>query len=101
MFELDKREKNTWKVRGFRKETESADEEILLGFGRTLFPAGALEYFSDRYVNPASGEVDLLLSFEALLEKFPNYAVLLEGRAMDFGTWAGYERFCGSLGTPL
>jgi UTP--glucose-1-phosphate uridylyltransferase len=101
MFELAEGEKNTWKVRGFRKESERVDEEILLGFGRTLFPAGALEYFSDRYVNPASGEVDLLLSFEALFEKFPNYAVLLEGRAMDFGTWAGYERFFGSLGEPL
>jgi hypothetical protein len=70
---------------------------LLLGFGRTFFPPGAIEFFSKRFLNPTTGEVDLLLSFVGLIKRYHNYAVLLEGKAMDFGTWPGYERFFQSI----
>jgi UTP--glucose-1-phosphate uridylyltransferase len=92
-FELTNRIGNTWKVEGIREDSEYPNKETLLGFGRTFFPAGVIDFFSDRFLNPATGEVDLLLSFGALIKKYQNCAVLLEGRAMDFGTWAGYEHF--------
>jgi len=92
-LELTNRIENTWEVKGVREDLEYPNEETLLGFGRTFFPAGLIEFFSDRFLNPATGEVDLFLSFEALIKEYRNYAVLLEGKAMDFGTWAGYEHF--------
>jgi UTP--glucose-1-phosphate uridylyltransferase len=92
-FVLSNKRGHTWKVEGFREDLAYSNGDVLLGFGRTFFPADALEYFSEKYINPATGEVDLLLTFESLIEKFPNYAVLLDGMAMDCGTWDGYEHF--------
>jgi hypothetical protein len=96
-FSLSNRSENTWKIKGFGDVSENSGEKLLLGFGRTFFPAGALDFFSDRYINPVSGEVDLLLTFEALFENFPNYAVLINGRPLDLGTWLGYEHFVPSM----
>jgi hypothetical protein len=51
-------------------------------------------------VNPVTREVDLLLTFKALIKEYRNYAVMLEGKSMDIGTWDGYEHFflsCGNL----
>ena len=85
---------NAWEVKGLSEETGYSDQEtLLLGFGRTFFPPGVVDFFSERFLNPATGEVDLLLTFEALIKEYKNYAELLEGKAMDFGTWAGYEHF--------
>ena len=92
-LELTNRVANTWNVAAVREETGYANEGPFVGFGRTFFPAGVIDFFSDRFLNPATGEVDLLRTFEALMKEYKNYAVLLEGKAMDFGTWAGYEYF--------
>lgn len=92
-FNLFSRVGNTWEVAGFQEDSGGADEKNFVGFGRTYFPAGVIDFFSERFLNPATGEVDLLLSFEALIKERQNYAVLLEGKAMDFGTWVGYENF--------
>jgi len=96
-FELTSMRKNMWVVRGIRNDSEPSPEQGLIAFGRTFFPAGICEFFSDRFLNSATGEVDLLPSFEALIEEYKNYAVLLEGMAMDFGTWEGYEHFSRGL----
>jgi UTP--glucose-1-phosphate uridylyltransferase len=98
-FELSNRRGNMWEVTGIREDTGHADAETLLGFGRTYFPAQTLGFFSDKYLNPKTGEVDLLPSFKALINARRNCAVLLEGKAMDFGTWAGYEYFSSNLNT--
>ncbi len=100
-FELSNRRGNTWEVAGIREESGHPDVETLLGFGRTFFPAQVLDFFSDSYLNPATGEVDLLFSFRALIKARRNCAVLLEGKAMDFGTWAGYEHFSSNLNVSL
>lgn len=84
---------NCWKVTGIEARQGHANSSSFLGFGRTFFPPGAIEFFSSRFLNPATGEVDLLRSFIGLIKRYCNYAVLLEGEAMDFGTWPGYERF--------
>ena len=92
-FELTQWTENIWKVTGIRENSGHKGNETLLGFGRTLFPAGTLEVFSNRFLNPETGEVDLLPSFEFLIKQYQNYALILDGQAMDFGTWEGYEHF--------
>lgn len=97
-FDLINRIGNTWEVEGIRDDSEDPNDKTLLGFGRTFFPPGVIDFFSERFLNPATGEVDLLLSFQALIKERQNYAVLLEGKPMDFGTWAGYEYFSKAPG---
>ncbi|MEJ2364298.1 MAG: sugar phosphate nucleotidyltransferase [Deltaproteobacteria bacterium] len=80
-------------VIGIQEEPPKCKEDQPVGFGRTYFPAGVLEFFSTAYLNPATSEVDLLFTFQALLNAYKNYAFWLEGRAMDLGTWEGYEYF--------
>ena len=92
-LELTSTAGNTYKVKNVQEETGYSNGGSFVGFGRTYFPAGVVEFFSDGYLNPATGEVDLLPTFEALVEERENYAVLLEGKAMDLGTWEGYEYF--------
>ncbi|MCK4821771.1 hypothetical protein KA005_38750, partial [bacterium] len=96
-FELTNRIGKIWEVTGIRDGSGHSKEESLLGFGRSFFPAGALDFFTDEFLNPVTGEVDLLPSFDALIKEYRNYAVLLEGKAMDFGTWEGYERFSKTI----
>lgn len=86
----------TWEVAGLGGPPPEAQGAALLGFGRTWFPPGVREFFSREFLNPRTGEVDLLLSFQALIRERRNMAVLLTGRAMDYGTWAGYEYFRGN-----
>jgi UTP--glucose-1-phosphate uridylyltransferase len=101
-FKLTTMRKNIWVVKGIRSDSESSPEQSLIGFGRTFFPAGIHEFFSDRFLNPVTGEVDLLPSFEALIGEYRNYAALLEGTPLDFGTWEGYEHFSrGLTGYPV
>ena len=99
-FLLTNRQGNTWEVKTIVEHSQSQSGETILGFGRTYFPQGVIEFFSDRYMNPVTREVDLLLTFKALIKKYRNHAVMLEGKSMDFGTWDGYEHFflsCGKL----
>jgi UTP--glucose-1-phosphate uridylyltransferase len=86
----------TWEVAGVGGPPPDSQGTALLGFGRTWFPPGVRDFFSRDFLNPQTGEVDLLFSFQALIQKRRNMAVLLEGRPMDFGTWAGYEYFRGN-----
>ena len=99
-FKLTNRIGNTWEVTGIWEQSEEEKGKILLGFGRTFFPAGVIDFFSEKFLNPVTEEVDLLLTFGALIKKYKNYAVLLDGKAMDFGTWEGYEHFFKYLGLP-
>jgi UTP--glucose-1-phosphate uridylyltransferase len=95
-FLLKNQAGRTWEVAGLGEPPPHPQGTSLLGFGRTWFPAGVREFFSRDFLNPQTGEVDLLLSFRALIQERRNMAVLLEGRAMDFGTRAGYEYFLGN-----
>jgi UTP--glucose-1-phosphate uridylyltransferase len=92
-FDLTQRTKNIWHVKNIKNFSIHNSDEDLVGFGRTFFPAGVLDYFSSSFLNPHTGEVDLLLTFKALIGDFQNYAVRLNGRPMDFGTWSGYDFF--------
>jgi UTP--glucose-1-phosphate uridylyltransferase len=92
-FELLERTENTWKVTDLHESYLNKNEKQLFGFGRTFFPSGTLQYFSPKYINPRNGEIDLFYSFKALIREYPNYALCLEGMAMDFGTWPAYEYF--------
>ncbi|MDY6971686.1 MAG: sugar phosphate nucleotidyltransferase [Thermodesulfobacteriota bacterium] len=93
MLKLTNRSGNTWEVAGLCKETGYSNDMNSLGFGRTYFPSGLVEFFSKDYINPVSGEVDLLPSFEALIRGHRNCAALLAGKALDCGSWDGYEYF--------
>jgi len=62
----------------------------LRGFGRTLYVPEALEYMTKKYINPETSEVDLLMTFHALKNRFPMYGIVLKGRPCDIGTWKGY-----------
>lgn len=76
-------------VEGIDETSDAAPQ----GFGRTIFPPGALALMTGKYRNAASGEVDLLLTCRALLERHASYGLLLEGTPCDFGTWEGYLHY--------
>jgi UTP--glucose-1-phosphate uridylyltransferase len=95
-FLLKNQADKIWEVEGLGGPPPDDHGTALLGFGRTWFPPGVRDFFSRDFLNPATGEVDLLPTFRALIRERRNLAVLLEGRAMDFGTWPGYEYFRGN-----
>ncbi len=72
------------------EEISTVEKSSLIGFGRTLYVSEALEYMTEKYINPETGEVDLLNTFQALKNHFPLYGIVLEGRPCDVGTWEGY-----------
>jgi len=92
-FKLVHRSDTVWTVLDLNNNNLEPNSSCRIGFGRTFFPTGAVDYFSPDYLNPKSGEVDLLLSFKALIRDYSNCAIQLEGRAMDFGTWPAYAYF--------
>lgn len=63
------------------------------GFGRTLFLPEALDYMTEEYANDATGEVDLLKTFDAIRKRFQLYGMLLKGKPCDLGTWKGYYHY--------
>ena len=63
------------------------------GFGRTIYPPDIFAYLDQRFINPATGEVDLLKTFEECRGKIPHYGLLLEGAPFDLGTFEGYYRY--------
>ncbi len=97
VFDLANRKGDVFEVRGIKDITAGSPDSLLRAFGRTYFPRGVSRFFSDRFLNPATGENDLLLTFQALMHQFSNFAVILKGAPMDFGTWAGYEHFFSRL----
>ena len=96
-FTLEVIDNKTWRVKGIQEYCDNNLNGNLLGIGRTYFPPKSLTYFSEEYLNPKTGEVDLLFSFRIMIKKFHCYAVLLKGKAMDFGTWPGYEHYSSEL----
>jgi UTP--glucose-1-phosphate uridylyltransferase len=103
-FALKHRNEKIWEVVGFQEGANDESRDIRVGFGRTFFPSGTLRFFHKDFLNPATGEVDLLLTFEALFKSYKNYALELDGTPVDLGTWAGYERFFWTathVGSPL
>jgi len=63
------------------------------GFGRTIYPPVIFDYLGAAFVNPKSGEIDLLKTFEAIAGRIEHRAVLLEGRPADLGTLPGYYHY--------
>jgi UTP--glucose-1-phosphate uridylyltransferase len=66
------------------------DSASIRGFGRTIYIPEALEYMTEAYRNPGTGEVDLLRSFQTMKNRFPLYGIVLKGKPCDVGTWEGY-----------
>lgn len=96
-FKLSRMSDPVWRVLDIDNGDSATPPSTRIGFGRTYFPSGTVKYFSDSYLNPQSGEVDLLFSFKALIRNYSNYALQLDGQAMDFGTWPSYLYFNSKL----
>ena len=73
--------------------SERKEAGEIAGFGRTLFSPEVFKYLGPEYTNPATGEVDLLLTREEIASKEECFGVLLDGRPMDLGTWDAYLYF--------
>ena len=67
------------------------------GFGRTIFPPEIFDYFGPEFVNPESGEVDLLKTFEKCNQELKLFGVWLEGEPFDLGTFQSYYRYLPKL----
>jgi UTP--glucose-1-phosphate uridylyltransferase len=65
----------------------------LRGFGRTVYPPEIFDYLGAEFINPASGEVDLLKTFEKCAERVRHRGALLDGEACDLGTFEGYYHY--------
>ena len=63
------------------------------GFGRTIYPSEIFDYFGEDFINPQTGEVDLLKTFERITGDIPHYGVLLEGEPFDVGTFQSYYHY--------
>jgi UTP-glucose-1-phosphate uridylyltransferase len=87
-------------VRGLLRGMAGAREQRhlrLAGFGRTIYPSEVFPYLSARYRNPATGEVDLWETFQALPDSIAHRALLLPGLPLDLGTLDGYRRYLPRL----
>jgi UTP--glucose-1-phosphate uridylyltransferase len=82
-------------VTGIEPADHVSSAPALRGFGRTIYPPEVFEFLDARFADVRTGEVDLLKTFRALLAVVPNYAVLLQGEALDLGTVEGYHYFRG------
>lgn len=71
-------------------DVEGDAESLLRGIGRTLFCAEALDFMTPDYLNPVTGEVDFVRTYQALFCHFELHAMTLSGQACDLGTWEGY-----------
>jgi len=65
----------------------------LRGFGRTIFPPEIFDYLGEDYLNPQSGEVDLLRTFQVCTKSLEHRGVVLDGEPFDLGTPEGYYRY--------
>src|SRR5262249_28894077 len=62
-------------------------------FGRTIYPPEMFDYFGEEFINPKTGEVDLLRTFEACTNSLEHLGIVLEGDPVDLGTVEGYYHF--------
>jgi UTP--glucose-1-phosphate uridylyltransferase len=63
------------------------------GIGRTVYPPQIFDYLGPDHVNPRTGQVDLLKTFEVCSRSIDHYAVFLNGDFFDLGTFEGYYRY--------
>ena len=67
------------------------------GFGRTIYPPVIFDYLGRDFINPQTGEVDLLKTFEQCAAEVEHRGVLLEGEPFDLGTFTGYYHYLPRL----
>lgn len=67
------------------------------GFGRTIYPPVIFDYLGQDFVNPQTGEVDLLKTFERCTQEVEHRGVLLAGEPFDLGTFPGYYHYLPRL----
>lgn len=67
------------------------------GFGRTIYPPVIFDYLGEDFINPQTGEVDLLKTFEQCTREVEHRGVLLEGEPFDLGTFTGYYHYLPRL----
>jgi UTP--glucose-1-phosphate uridylyltransferase len=88
-FNYRKVSRNIYVLKGLTQDESSS----IRGFGRTVFLSEALDYMTEKYLNNQTGEVDFLMTYEAILERFPLYGTILKGIPCDLGTWEGYSYY--------
>ena len=91
-------EQGHYEVTGFLDDEALAElylnrDYVVRGWGRTIYPAAVFGFLTEEYLNPATGEIDFYRSLPVISKHLKNQAIILEGRANDFGTWDGYLYF--------
>ena len=82
------------------EETKSLSLDLdyeVRGFGRTIYQPAIFDYLGEDFVNPQTGEVDLLKTFEQCAAEVEHRGVLLEGEPFDLGTFPGYYHYLPRL----
>ena len=79
-----------------REVFANASDEVR-GFGRTVYPPEIFKYLGADYTNPATGEIDLLITFAQATTALAHRGVLLQGEPLDLGTFEGYYRYLPRL----
>jgi len=96
--EYDTRDSGDVAIRRLRTEDETRRVHEALAyevreFGRTIYPPEIFAYLGPEFVNPRTGEVDLLKTFEKCTEELQVFGVWLAGEPFDLGTLQGYYRY--------
>jgi UTP--glucose-1-phosphate uridylyltransferase len=65
----------------------------LRGFGRAIYPPEIFDYLGRDFINPRTGEVDLWKTFEKSAGLIAHHGLVIEGEAMDMGTFEGYYHY--------
>jgi UTP--glucose-1-phosphate uridylyltransferase len=92
-FKYQRADWNVYVLKGFLQSKNSS----IRGFGRTVFLSEALDYMTEEYINDQTGEVDFLMTYEAIQERFPLYGTMLKGIPCDLGTWEGYYYYLPAI----
>ncbi len=82
------------------EETHEAYRELpfeVRGFGRTLYPPEIFDYLDSSFINPRTGEVDLLKTFAESTRHLAHRGVLLEGEPFDLGIFESYYQYLPRL----
>jgi UTP--glucose-1-phosphate uridylyltransferase len=67
------------------------------GFGRTIFPPEIFAYLGKDFVNPQTGEVDLIKTFEKCTGELSIFGTWLDGEPFDLGTLQSYYHYSPRL----
>lgn len=82
------------------KETHEAYRHLpfeVRGFGRTLYPPEIFDYLDSNFINPQTGEVDLLKTFAEGTKSIAHRGVILEGEPFDLGIFESYYHYLPRL----